>query len=50
MNGNNVYVPHSQTEHTTITDSVYFDNSVSQETNQPGIVSIILIYLKMNNY
>lgn len=50
MNGNNVYIPHSQTEHTTITDSVFFDNAISQETIQPTMVSMISIFLKMYNY
>jgi len=47
MNGNNVYIPHSQTEnslgHTTPMDPVFFDNTLPQiDTVQPGVVSIYL--------
>ncbi|VVC42005.1 Hypothetical protein CINCED_3A016132 [Cinara cedri] len=43
MNGNNVYIPHSQTEHTATVDPAFYDNSMSHaETVQPR--------MKMNNY
>lgn len=46
MNGNNVYIPHSQTEHTAAIDPVFFDNSLSpMETIQPIMVSINFIKL-----
>lgn len=48
MNGNNVYIPHSQTEHTlgtTAIDPVFFDNSIPQmESIQPRMVSILYIF------
>lgn len=44
MNGNDVYMPHSQTDHTlgtTAIDPVFFDNSITQlETIQPKMVGI----------
>lgn len=44
MNGHNVYIPHAQAEHTTITDPVFFDNSLSQiETVQPTMVCIYIL-------
>lgn len=43
MNGNNVYVPHSQTELPTTMDPVFFDNSLPQmEAFQPRTVSIMV--------
>lgn len=40
MNGNNVYIPHSQTESSTAIDPVFFENSMPQvETIQPRMVS-----------
>lgn len=41
MDGNNVYVPHSQAEHSTPMDPVFFDNSLTQmEDFQSRVVSI----------
>lgn len=41
MNGDNMFIPHSQNEHTTAIDPVFFDNSMQQaETIQPRMVSI----------
>lgn len=44
MNGNNVYIPHSQNESTAALDPVFFENSMSQaETIQPRMVSTIVV-------
>jgi len=42
MNGdNNMFIPHSENEHTTAIDPVFFDNSMPQtDTLQPRMVSI----------
>lgn len=46
MNGNGVYIPHSQTEHSTAIDPVFFDNSLSHvETVQPRMVSIYILFI-----
>lgn len=43
MNGNNVYVPHSQAEHPTTMDQVFFDNPLPQmEAFQSRVVSIMV--------
>jgi len=45
MNGNNMFIPHSENEHTTAIDQLFFDNSMSQtDTIQPSMVSIQYIY------
>lgn len=41
MNGNNVYIPHSQAEHATSMDPVFFDNPLPQvDAIQPRVVSL----------
>jgi len=44
MNGNNVYIPHSQTEHVSTIDPVFFNNSLPQvEIIQPTMVRINIL-------
>jgi len=46
---NNMFIPHSENEHTTSIDPVFFDNTMPQtETIQPRMV-IIHIYNRLFN-
>lgn len=50
MDGNSVYIPHSQTEHAAAIDSVFFDNLVPPvEIVQPTMVSILFWLLYTYN-
>jgi len=47
MNGNNVYIPHSQTEHAATINPVFFDNSVPRvDIIQPTMVSIDILLIE----
>jgi len=47
MNGNNVYIPHSQTDHATTINPVFFDNSVPRvDIIQPTMVSIDILLIE----